>query len=80
MAVAVAQMIDFAQMADGVVTMTSRALEGEAIDMCREYVDLIAPGICVSPRAWRGDALRDDDVKAFLDKHPEKSVLLISFG
>ena len=73
-------MIDFAQTADGVIAATSFVLEAAAIEMSREHVDVIPAGICVNPRAWKGDVLEDQDVKAFLDKYAEKSVLLISFG
>jgi hypothetical protein len=73
-------MVDFSQIADGILATTSVALEREAVQACREYANVLIPGISVNPRAWSGSELAAGPIKDFLDKHDKHTVLFISFG
>jgi hypothetical protein len=76
----VAALVDFAQQADGVLVTTSHAIEHDAVEACKEFVNVIPVGIAVTPTAWTGSQLEDRDINAFLDIQADQSVLLICFG
>ncbi|KAK4687104.1 hypothetical protein P7C73_g3015, partial [Tremellales sp. Uapishka_1] len=75
-----ANMVDFMREADGVLAASSMCLEGAAIDAIKQYINVLPIGMSLGPRAWNGSTLDEGDVKQFLDRQKDKSVLFISFG
>lgn len=74
-------MVKLGQNVDGVISVSSEAIEGPTIAACSSLKEIYTVGIQVAPRVWEDNLLVDDEeVRIFLDKQGANSVLYISFG
>jgi hypothetical protein len=74
-------MVKLGQNVDGVISVSSEAIEGPTIAACSKFKQIYPVGIQVAPRVWDDEMVVDDnEVRSFLDKQEANSVLYISFG
>jgi len=75
------EMVKLAHNVDGVISVSSEAIEGPTIAACNDYKKIYTVGVQVAPRVWDERLhVEDIEVEAFLGKQEKKSVLYISFG
>ena len=76
-----AAMAKLADETDGVIISSSYAIEGPVLEALKEVKRVYPIGIQVSPFGWeKGSVVQDENIREFLDKQENNSVLFISFG
>jgi len=74
-------MVKLGESVDGVISVSSEAIEGPTLAACSKLKQIYAVGIQVAPRVWDDELVVDDDeVRSFLGRQEADSVLYISFG